>query len=188
MKREFLENLDLGNGAKLSKEAIDAIMAENGKDIENVKKQYADYDDIKKQLKEANETIEGFKKLDIEGIKKAADEWKEKAEKAEKEAAAKIAEMEFSSRLDTAILAAKGRNAKAIRALLDIETLKASKNQDADIKSALEALKKESSYLFEAEQVPPPPGAPGAGKDQMITNPPAHTMAQSIQEKLFGGK
>ena len=30
MKREFLEGLDLGEGAKLPKSAIDAIMAENG--------------------------------------------------------------------------------------------------------------------------------------------------------------
>lgn len=34
MKREFLEGLDLGEGAKLPKSAIDAIMAENGRDIE----------------------------------------------------------------------------------------------------------------------------------------------------------
>ena len=34
MKREFLEGLDLGEGRKLTKEAVDAIMAENGKDIE----------------------------------------------------------------------------------------------------------------------------------------------------------
>lgn len=34
MKREFLEGLDLGEGVKLSKGAIDAIMAEHGKDIE----------------------------------------------------------------------------------------------------------------------------------------------------------
>ncbi len=34
MKREFLEGLELGEGVKLPKSAIDAIMAENGKDIE----------------------------------------------------------------------------------------------------------------------------------------------------------
>ncbi len=34
MKREFLEGLDLGEGAKLSKEAVDAIMAEHGKGVE----------------------------------------------------------------------------------------------------------------------------------------------------------
>lgn len=33
MKREFLEELDIGEGVKLSKAAVDAIMPENGKDI-----------------------------------------------------------------------------------------------------------------------------------------------------------
>ena len=36
MKREFLQNLSVA-GAPLTKEVIDAIMAENGRDIENAK-------------------------------------------------------------------------------------------------------------------------------------------------------
>ena len=43
-----------------------------------------------------------------------------------------------------------------------METLKKSSNQDADIKAALEALKKDSGYLFE-EAAKAPPYAPGAG-------------------------
>lgn len=38
MKREFLEAIEV-NGVKLTKEAIDSIMAENGKDIEGIKTQ-----------------------------------------------------------------------------------------------------------------------------------------------------
>lgn len=182
MKRETLKELGI------AEDIIDKIMAENGKDIESAKKPFTDYDDIKKQLGEANTTIEGFKNLDIEGIKKAADDWKAKAEQAEKDAAAKVAEMEFSGRVDSAITAAKGKNLKAVKALLDIDALKASKNQEADIKSALEALKKGNGYLFDAEQVPPPLGAPGAGNTPITPPPPAHTMAQSIKEQLFGGK
>ena len=33
MKRDFLKNLDLGDGAKLPDAAIDAIMAEHGKTV-----------------------------------------------------------------------------------------------------------------------------------------------------------
>lgn len=55
MKRKFLE--DLG----LEKEVIDKIMAENGADIENAKKPYADYEDIKSQLATANTTISDLK-------------------------------------------------------------------------------------------------------------------------------
>ena len=163
MKREYLENLDLGNGVKLTKEQIDGIMAENGKDIEDTKKKFADYDDVKKQLGEANTAIEDFKGMDIDGVKKAAEDWKAKFEQAEKEHTAKLADMEFDGLLSGAISAAKGKNAKAIRALLDVDTLKASKNQEADIKTALEALQKDNGYLFDDGQQLPPPGAPGAG-------------------------
>lgn len=155
MKREFLQNLKVGEVA-LPKEIIDAIMDENGKDIESAKKPFADYDTIKGQLADANKTIEDFKSMDIDAIKKTADDWKQKAEQAEKDAAAKIADMEFSSLLDSAIATAKGKNAKAIRALLDTDTLKASKNQSDDVKAALEAIKKDNDYLFESTQAAPP--------------------------------
>ena len=58
--------------------------------------------------------------------------------------------------LKDAITAAKGRSDKAIRALLDVDALKASKNQTADLKAALEKLKQDSGYLFESDETPPP--------------------------------
>lgn len=166
MKREFLQNFKVGDAA-LPKEIIDEIMNENGKDIEAAKKPFADYDTIKEQLAKANETIEGFKAMDVDGVKKAAEDWKQKAAQAEKDAAAKIANMEFQGLLTQAITAAKGKNAKAVTALLDVDTLKASKNQEADIKTALEALKKDSGYLFESDQIPPP-YAGGTGTQKLI--------------------
>ena len=160
MKREFLQNFKVGD-QPLPKEVIDEIMRENGEDIETVKRKYADYDTLKAQLEAANQAIGEFKNMDIEGVKRAAEEWKERAEQAEREAAQKIADLQFSGMLENAIRDAKGKNAKAISALLDTETLKASKNQEADIKTALEALKKEDGYLFEAET--PPLYAAGTG-------------------------
>ncbi|WKY44461.1 phage scaffolding protein [Eubacteriaceae bacterium ES2] len=73
MKREFLEGLGL------EKEAIDKIMDENGKDIENQKlatsKVSDELEGVKKQLEDANKAIKDFENLDVEGIKKAADDW-----------------------------------------------------------------------------------------------------------------
>ena len=46
-----------------------------------------------------------------------------------------------------------------------MEALRASKNQDGDIKAALEALKKENGYLFEDD--PPARYASGTGTQQM---------------------
>lgn len=82
MKREFLEGLDLGEGVKLPKAAIDAIMAEHGKDIEGQKATITtlstERDGLKTQLEEANTTIQSYKDLDIEGIKAKAGEWETK--------------------------------------------------------------------------------------------------------------
>lgn len=152
MKREFITNLL----PEIPKEALDEIMAENGKDVETAKKSFSDYETIKSQLTAANKTIEGFKAMDIDGIKAAADDWKAKAEKAEADAAAKIADIEFNGLLDTAITTAKGKNAKALRGLLDVDKLKTSKNQAEDIKVALEALKTSDGYMFDDAQTTPP--------------------------------
>ena len=82
MKRDFLESLDLGDGAKLSKEAVEAIIAEYGKSKGALEAQVANLtterDTLKNQLGEANEAIKGFEKLDVEGIKQKAAEWEEK--------------------------------------------------------------------------------------------------------------
>lgn len=166
MKREFLKNFKVGE-QELPKEIIDAIMDENGRDIEAVKAKFSDYDAIKQQLAEASQTIESFKGMDIDAIRKEADGWKAKAEQAEKDAAAKVAEVEFNSRLAAAITGARGRNAKAVMALLDLDALKASKDQEADIKAALEGLKKDSGYLFDSDQTPPP-YAPGPGTGPIL--------------------
>ena len=74
--------------------------------------------------------------------------------------------MQFESSLKEAIAAAKGKSAKAIAALLDVPSLKQSKNQAEDIKKALEGLKKDNDYLFDGEPTPPP-YAPGAGSQNM---------------------
>lgn len=76
MKREFLEGLGL------EKEAIDKIMAENGSDIEKQKQETVKVSEelsgIKAQLEDANKAIKGFEDLDVEGIKKAAQDWESK--------------------------------------------------------------------------------------------------------------
>lgn len=79
-----------------------------------------------------------------------------------------LADLEFGNILDGAIAGMKGREAKAVKAMLDIDALKASKNQAADIKTALEELKEKSGYLFEDEETPPPYAA-GTGGSSLST-------------------
>ena len=111
---------------------------------------------LETQLKDAGVTIEKFKGMDIEGIKKAADDYKAAAEKAAQDADERVATMQFDHTLENIIRENKGRNPKAIKALLDVETLRKSQNQADDMKSALATVKTENDYLFDNGETPPP--------------------------------
>ena len=163
MKREFLQGFKVGENP-LPKEVIDAIMAENGRDIEQVKTRYADYDALK--AAEAD----------------AAKQWEERLNQQVDTHRREMSELIFSHNLEKAILSAKGRNAKAITALLDVETLKASENQTADLDTALKQLKQDCSYLFQSET--PPPYARGTGAmTPEVSRSPA-TLAGALLEKF----
>lgn len=166
MKREFLQNLKIGD-QPLTKEIIDAIMDENGRDIEAAKKPFADYEHIKEQLKTAQEGLKAFEGVDVAKLQGEITTLQGKLNDKDKEWQDKLDGMAFDGKIKDAITAAKGKSSKAIAALLDLDVLRASKNQDADIKAALDGLKKDSAYLFEDPSTPPP-YAPNTG----VTPPP----------------
>lgn len=97
MKREYLEGLGL------EKEAIDSIMAENGKDIEVAKKEVEGLElankNLTEQLETANKEIEGFKELNIEDIKLKADKYKEDFELLEKQSKEEIEKLKYEHAL-----------------------------------------------------------------------------------------
>ena len=74
MKREFLEGLEL------NKETIDTIMAEYGKTTQGLREES---DNLKTQVEDANKEIQSYKDMDIDSIKKSADDWKTKYEEME---------------------------------------------------------------------------------------------------------
>ncbi len=82
MKRDFLEGLDLGEGVKMPKAAIDAIMAEYGKGIETHKNTITtlttERDGLQTQLSTATATIKSYEGMDVEGIKQSAKDWETK--------------------------------------------------------------------------------------------------------------
>ena len=80
----------------------------------------------------------------------------------DEEYARKEADRLFTDTLSDAIKSAGGRNPKSVMPLLDIEGLKASKNQGEDIKKALETVKESDAYLFGADEpIKNPVGATG---------------------------
>ncbi|MFT9078687.1 phage scaffolding protein [Ethanoligenens sp.] len=70
----------------LTDEQAAQVFALHGKDITKLQGTVTaltdERDTLKSQLGEANTQIEGFKKLDVDGIQRAADDWKAKYEKA----------------------------------------------------------------------------------------------------------
>lgn len=131
--------------------------------LENYKTM-TDYDNQAKKLDAANETIkandtamkdlqdklDGFKDVDVSGLNQRINDLETEKANIQKDYDAKIADRDFNDLVKENIAAANGKNAKAIMALLDVETLKASKNQKEDIAAALKALTEaeDSKMLF----------------------------------------
>lgn len=144
----------------LTEEQADQIVVLHGKDIESHKNRLttlqAEADGVKTQLTEAGAAIEGFKKLDIEGVKKSADDWKAAAEKAKTESIAQLSALKFDHALDGALVGAKARNAKAVKALLKMDDLKLSDDGTIiDLDKQLKQVREANDYLFESD-VPTP--------------------------------
>ena len=147
----------------LTEEQISFVMAENGKDIGKVKKDLenmtVERDKEKSRADTAEETLKGFDGVDVEGLNKSIADWKKKAEDAEKDYKQKLADRDFNDLVSAEIAKANGLNKKAIMALLDVDTLKDSKNQKDDVASAIKALAEadDSKMLFKAADNKPVP-------------------------------
>lgn len=147
MQRKFLE--DLG----LEKDIIDKIMTENGNDIEKTKsKLEAERDNYKGQLETAQNALKEFEGVDVKDLQGKIDTLNNTLQTKETEYQNRIADMEFNAVLDGELSKVGAKNTKAVKALLDLDSLKASKNQAEDIKTALETVKGENDYLFTSEE------------------------------------
>lgn len=150
MKTDFLKGLGL------EQDAIDKIMAENGKDIAAEKakttKVEGERDNYKSQLETATESLEKFKDVDPTAMQGEIDKLNQQLKDKDAEYAAKEADRIFSDTIKEAIKTAGGRNEKAVMAMLDMEALKESKNQSEDIKKALETVKESDAYLFGTDE------------------------------------
>ena len=161
MKREFLQSLQ--EGAPLSKEVIDAIMAENGKDIQATRALFSDYESMKQELETAKQTIAQME----EASSRALEE--------------KVRQVEFSYLLRQAVKDAGGRNQKAVEALLDMEGIQAAQQPEEALRDALSGLQKENPWLFCTQA--PPPYAVGTGTQSPKSAAPV-TLAGALRERF----
>lgn len=159
MERKFLESLGI------EKEAIDKIMAENGKDIEAQKaitvaetQKVTAANDTIKQLQD---TVKKFDGVDVEKLKGDLATLQQKYD-------ADTAQLRLDNALDVAIIGAKGRSTKAVKAFLDYGKLKLKDDGTIDGLD-LDALKKSEPYLFETIETNITGGGEPGGGDE----PPA---------------
>jgi hypothetical protein len=168
-------------GLGLSEELAEKVIISHGRDIESIKARsaslQAEADALKGQLAEAGNVIEGFKKLDVDGIKSAADEWKAKAEQARSEAQAQIAELKFSHALESALVGAKAKNVKTVQALLNKDALSLSEDGSiSGLSEQLEQIKSQNDYLF--EDVNPAPRIVAGGNSKSVLGDPVADAAR----------
>ena len=150
---------------------IETEMKANYKPIADYNKQKEKLDASDEKVKTLTASLDKFKDVDPAALTQTIENLKGQLTQKDAEFAQRLADRDFDDLINTNINILKGKNAKAIKALLDVDTLKQSKNQAEDIKTALEALQKaeDSAFLFEPTQ-PQPQGSfnPIGG----ITTPP----------------
>ena len=142
MKRDELEALGL------TKEQVDGVLDMHHKELDPVQREL---ETAKSDLKVANDKVETqkgtindlkedlkkFDGVDVTELNKKIEQLENDIQTKDTEHAQQLADRDFQDMLKDSIASAKGKNAKAITALLDIDTLKASKNQKEDIAAAI---------------------------------------------------
>ena len=143
--------------------AIDKEVKENYKTVTDYEKQKDKLSAAEDKVKTLTESLDKFKDVDADKLNGEIADLKKQLEEKDKTFASQIADRDFDDLVKDAITEAKGRNPKAIKALLDVEALKASKNQKEDVAAALKKLAEaEDSKMLFGEDQPAPVGKVGA--------------------------
>ncbi len=127
------------NELSTAKETI----AERDKQLKDLKGQAGDNEELRKKITE------------LEKANKVADEKRD----------AELNRLKLENAIEVKILGAKAKNAKAVKALLDLDTIKLDENGEVlGLSEQLEGLQKSDAYLFGSDKpvgTPPPEGDSG---------------------------
>lgn len=141
MKREDVKNKIPG----ITDKQLNWIMQENGADINREKSAatalQTQLDNANAQLKTAQDGLKAFDGVDVAGLQ-------EQVTKLKADMKAQAEGFAFDNALNAAIMSKKGRSVKAVRALLDLDTLKGSADRSTDIAKALDDAAKASPWAF----------------------------------------
>ena len=189
MKRKFLE--DMG----LSKEQVDAILDENSQDIGKAK---AEFTSIQTELQNAKTEIEGLNNQlserdtqlselknstgDVEALKQQISDLQTANKTKEDEHKAEMKQLKMDMAVETALIGAKAKNIKAVKALLNLEG--AELGEDGTVKGLAEqilSLSKadDSKLLFDSAKTIVKGAKIGEGSDDIIEGGDTSKMSYS---------
>lgn len=164
LKAQNLTDEQINNiTTKMKEEKIYTTSLENADErYTKLKSQKADLDE---QIKTANTTITELKKnnKDNEALQKTIQDHEATIENLKKESAQK----DFNYALDSALKDNKCKNAKALKALLDLENIKFNEGKLEGLEGQLNALKESDGYLFDTSN-PAPGNTGGAGNHPRV--------------------
>ena len=133
---------DKYNEVAEAKKKLEADIQERDKQLEQLKNAAGNSEELKAQIEQ----------LQAEN-QKAAEEWQ-----------AKMAQMQLDFAIEKALAAAKAKNQKAVKALLDLEKVKLDGEQLLGLEDQLKALQQSDPYLFgDSGKVGSGTNPPGAG-------------------------
>ena len=164
MKKEELVKLGLSEedaekAAKASEEELKGFVPKSRFDEVNEAKKHAE-----ESVKERDKQIEGLKTSagNAEKLKQQIEDLQKANKEKDSVHATEIKKLKLDNAVDSALTAAKAKNVKAVRALLDLD--KAELSEDGSVKGLAEQIQKlqtadDSKFMFETSGKPKMKGA-----------------------------
>ena len=164
-------------------ELIDKILDANGDDINREKAKVRSLETELKDLKSQMGDV------DVKKIEAERDDWKSKFENLEKQNKAEKEEKEFNDFLKSNFDEFKVKDEVSVKANLDFEKIKASKDRTKEIKEQLTNVQKEKAYLFNSEDdkgqdSPTYTYTPTSGKGGEMSE--SEALAKELENAIFG--
>ena len=128
--------------------------------LENVDVRYNKLQEQKKQLEEASKTyqkqLEDLTKnnADVEALNKLVEQLQLSNKELEENHSKEMYNLQFDFALESALNNAKCKNNKALKALLDMNSIKYQEGKLEGLNTQIEALQKDASYLFDLDTTP----------------------------------
>ena len=198
MNREELKKIGL------SDEQIDKVMASHGKVVNSIKEKADQADSLESQIEDYKQEIAerddqlaelGKKVENNEELTAEIDRLKEENKTATEALQQKLEQQAFDFSLDRALTNAGVRNPKAVRALLDVESIKLDGEKFLGLDDQLKSLKETDDYLFKSTESSNDPqivagGNPKGGgngsltKESIMKEPDSAKRQRLIQENM----